>query len=176
MIVEKADLIRLMDACQKSAFRLETLPQYLVPDEEQDLADWRAGTLKPRTPEDDEWLAELQEITARGIRWYRVHILDFPLCDYSRFEVASYRETDAAGQETFLADRAEHAELADLHQDFWLLDDEIAVRMIYDEEGHYLHPERDDDVDKYRRIRDVALRCAEPLETFLKRRNPKLTP
>lgn len=174
--MEKAELIRLMDASQKSAFRLEQLPQYLVPAEDQDLADWRAGTLKTRTPENDAWLAELQEITTRGIRWYRVRVLDYPLCDYSRFELIGHRENDAAGQETLVADRAEHAELADLHQDFWLLDDEIAVRMIYDDEGHYLHPERDDDVDKYRRIRDVAVRCAEPLESFLKRRNPKLTP
>ena len=83
-------------------------------------------------------MAELQQTVARGIRWYRVHVLDFPLCEYSRFEINSYRDSQAVGQETFLADRAEHAELVDMHEDFWLMDDDAMVRMVYDDVGHFL--------------------------------------
>lgn len=170
------DLGRLMDSCRVSTFRLETLPQYLVPQEEERLAEWRAtGARTPRTPANDAWLAELHEIVARGIRWYRVRILDYPLHDYSRFELAGYRDTDAAGQETFVADRAEHAELGDMHDDFWLIDDEVGVCMIYDEDGHFLRPEMVADVASCRTMRDVAMQCAEPLERYLRRREPQLT-
>lgn len=174
--MDLTELERIADACTSSAFRLEALPQYLVPEEEERLAEWRKeGHRKQRTPENDAWLAELQGIVARGIRWYRVRILDYPLRDYSRFELAGYRDSDAAGQETFVADRAEHAELADLRDDFWLFDDGVAVRMIYDNEGHFLRAERAEDVAAYREIRDTAMRCSEPLENYLERRNPKLT-
>lgn len=170
------DLDRIVDECRVSAFRLEALPQYLVPEEEEAFAEWRAtGRKKRRTPANDAWLAELQEIVARGVRWYRVRILDYPLSDYSRFELDGYRDSDAAGQETFVADRAEHSELAEMHEEFWLYDDEIAVRMVYDDEGHFLRPEKAADIDACRAMRDIALRCSEPLESYLARREPKLT-
>jgi hypothetical protein len=57
-----------------------------------------------------------------------------------------------------------------LHEDFWLYDDEIAVRMVYDDEGHFLYPELIDDVQPYRDIRDTAVRHAEPLDEYLARK------
>ena len=171
------DLGRIMDNATKSAFRLETLPQYLVPQEEEEFTAWRDNRPWPtQTPENNAWLAELKQIVARGIRWYRVHILDFPLCDYSRFELAGYAESQAVGQETFIADRAEHPELVDMHEDFWLIDDETAVRMVYDDKGHFLRPEAVDDVRPYRTMRDIAMQSAEPLDDFIARRNPNLAP
>lgn len=171
------DLDRIMDRATRSCFRLETLPQYLVPQEDSEFTAWQSGNpLPPRTPENSEWLVELQGIIARGIRWYRVHILDYPLSDYSRFELGGYHESQAVGEETHIADRAEHPELVDMHEDFWLMDDEIAVRMVYDAEGYFLRPEPVDDVRPYLVMKDTALRCAEPLDDFIARRNPKLTP
>ncbi len=83
------DLEHLMDQVRESCFRLESLPQYLVPQEAAEFAAWRAGSPRPRrTPQNNAWLAELEQIVARGIRWYRVRILDHPLTDYSRFELA----------------------------------------------------------------------------------------
>jgi hypothetical protein len=79
------------------------------------------------------------------------------------------------GQETFLADRAEHPELADMHEDFWLMDDDVAIRMVYDDEGHFLHPEHIDDVKRYLTIRDTAMKYADPLNDFMAQRNVKLT-
>ncbi|MQA07622.1 MAG: hypothetical protein GEU98_03540 [Pseudonocardiaceae bacterium] len=72
-------------------------------------------------------------------------------------------------------DRHECAELADLREDFWLIDDEVAVRMIYDDYGHFLRPELVDDVVPYRRMRDVAMRCAEPLDEYLTRKHVRFT-
>ncbi|MFE0020705.1 DUF6879 family protein [Amycolatopsis sp. NPDC059021] len=170
------ELGEIMDRSTRSAFRLETLPQYLVPGEKAALAKWRAGEPRTlRTPENTPWLAEVQERAAQGYRRYRVHILDWPLSDYVRFEISSYLETDVFGIETYLVDRHEHEELQDLHEDFWLMDDEIAVRMVYDDEGHFLHPERTDDVGPYLKMRDTALRHAVPLNDYLAARDVKLT-
>ncbi len=170
------ELREIMGRASKSAFRLETLPQYLVPQEEAAFTAWRAGESRPpRTPENSMWLARLRDYVAGGMRWYRVHILDYPLSDYSRFELGGYLENQAVGEEIHIADRAEHAELEPLREDFWLIDDEFAVRMVYDDEGHFLHPESIDDVVPYLTIRETALRCAEPLDEFIARRKPQLS-
>ncbi|MGH3720805.1 MAG: DUF6879 family protein [Pseudonocardiaceae bacterium] len=169
------DLVRLIDNVKISAFRLETLPHYLVPQDAEEFTAWNAGQPRtPRTPKTHEYLAEIQRDVARGIRWYRVHILDQPLTAYLRFELCGYLANQAAGEEIYVLDRDTHPDLADLHEDFWLYDDKIPVRMVYDDEGHFLHPERIDHIEPYRQMRDTALRHAEPLTDYLARKN--LTP
>ncbi|MGH3829781.1 MAG: DUF6879 family protein [Pseudonocardiaceae bacterium] len=166
------DLRRISEDAEESAFRLETLPQYLVPQEAERFAIWNSGEPLPlRTPENSEWLARLQRDTANGFRWYRVHILDQPLTSYLRFELDSYSEGAAVGNEIYVADRDSHPELMELHEDFWLFDDEIAVRMIYDDEGRFLYPELVDDIESYMQVRDAALHHAEPLIDYLARKN-----
>ncbi|MGH3547887.1 MAG: DUF6879 family protein [Pseudonocardiaceae bacterium] len=169
------ELIRLIDNVQVSAFRLETLPQYLVVQEAEEFASWTAGYPRtPRTPDTHEYLAELRRDVGRGIRWYRVHILDQPLTAYLRFELCGYLANQEAGEEIYVVDRDTHPDLAGLHEDFWLYDEEIAVRMVYDRKGRFLHPEPVEDLESYRKMRDTALRHAEPLNDYLARKN--LTP
>ncbi|MGH3922720.1 MAG: DUF6879 family protein [Pseudonocardiaceae bacterium] len=169
------DLRRIGGAAKQSAFRLETLPQYLVPQEAEEFADWKAGKpMSQRTPENDEGLARIQRDAARGFRRYRVHILDQPLTDYLRFELYGYLDSVAVGSEIYVVDRDAHPDLADFHEDFWIFDDEIGVRMFYDDEGHFLYPELIDDLEPYREVRDTALRHAEPLTDYLARKG--LTP
>lgn len=169
------DLGRIGREAKESAFRLEALPQYLVPKEAERFAMWNAGKpIPPRTPENSELLARLQRDAARGFRRYRVHILDQPLTSYLRFELYLYLDSVAVGSEIYVIERDDHSDLTDLHEDFWLYDDEIAVRMIYDDEGHFLYPELIDDIDPYREMRDTALCHSESLTDYLARKN--LTP
>ncbi|MGQ0772833.1 MAG: DUF6879 family protein [Pseudonocardiales bacterium] len=166
------DLRRIGGAAKQSAFRLETFAQYLVPQEADDFSVWKAGQLiPPRTPENNELLARIQRDAARGLRRYRVHILDQPLTAYLRFELYSYLDSVAVGSEVYVVDRDTHPDLAELHEDFWPYEDEIAVRMIYGDEGHFLHPELIHDVEPYREMRDTALRHGEPLTDYLAPKN-----
>lgn len=165
------ELTRIAERSTRSAFRLETLPQYLVPQEEKEFAEWRAGVRELRTT---EWHTELREYTDRGYRWYRARILDYPLCEYSEFELFCYQGNQAAGEEIFVADRAWSPELNDLHEDFWIFDEEIAIRMIYDDEGHFLHPEAIDDIAPYLKTRDLALQHTVALNDYLQKREPGL--
>ncbi|MEO7194879.1 MAG: DUF6879 family protein [Pseudonocardiaceae bacterium] len=166
------DLVRLIENVQFSAFRIETLPQYLVPQEAEEFTSWKAGHERTlRTPETHKYLADFQRDVARGIRWYRVHILDQPLTAYLRFELCGYLANQAAGEEIYIVDRDRHSDLESLHEDFWLYDDEIAVRMAYDNDGHFLRPERANAIEGYRLMRDTAMRYAEPLNNYFSRKN-----
>jgi hypothetical protein len=170
------DLARLVERSERSAFRLETRPQYLVPQERDEFEQWRSGRPLPLpTPETSPWLARIQSSTARGYRWYRVHVLDDPLSDYLRYELWGYRANQTAGEEIYLAERAAHPSLGHLHEDFWLIDDNAAVRVIYDDKDRFVRLEGADDVEPYRAMRDLALHHAEPLDEYLARRQPRLT-
>jgi hypothetical protein len=171
--VDLTDVHRLTEQCT-DAFRLETLPQYLVPGEDERFSAWKRGGRLRRTLKNNEWLAELKGLTAAGERWWRVRILDYPLVPYSAYELFGYQDSATAGQETFVADRAWHADLADLHEDFWIYDSATVVRMVYDEEGHFLRPELRNNVQHYLDIRDCALRHAVPLSAYLEKREPDL--
>lgn len=174
--MEIADLARIVDGAEESAFRLETLSQYLVPQEEEEFTAWRSGQpVEMKTPETSSWLAHVADRVAHGIRWYRVHILDHPLSEYSRYEVWGYSANQSAGEEIYLADRAAHPDLQDLREDFWLVDNQIAVRMLYDDEGRFLRPELADDVAPCLAMRATALHNAETLDEYVVRRGLRHT-
>jgi hypothetical protein len=166
------ELDQIVRSSGVSAFRLETLPQYLTLSDQEaaEYEDWRAGRSRPLpTPETSPWLARVQSTTASGYRWYRVHVIDYPLSDYLRFELYGYQANASAGEDIYIADRAAHPDLDRLRQDFWLIDDETAVVMVYDGEGKFLRPEPAADAAPYRRMRDLALRHSEPLADYLGR-------
>ncbi len=89
-----------------------------------------------------------------------MHILDQPLTDYLRFELYSYLESVAVGSEIYVADRDTDPSLAELHEDFWIFDDEVGVRMYYDDEGHFLYPEVIEDLEPIGSC--ATRRCAMP--------------
>lgn len=164
----------ILGRAKKSRFRLETLPQYLVEAEVEGFAAWKAGKRIRRSVEESPFLTQIKETTAQGVRWSRARILDYPLCDYSEWELWGYRENQLAGENISVADRAWSADLADLHEDFWLVDDEVVVKMIYDDEGHFLRPELAEDVAPYLEMRDRSLRHAITLDEYLKKWEPSL--
>jgi hypothetical protein len=98
-----------------------------------------------------------------------VHVVRLPLTDYLRYELGTYAENQAAGEDVRIAVVNDHPELADLDRDFWLLDDELALLMDYDHDGRFLRmePIRDAVVLRdCRRKRDLAVARSVPLDEF----------
>jgi len=163
---------RLFEAFASSAFRLETLQAYAIPEEAGLVADFLAGKPLPDwTPENNEFMAQLAADTAAGKRWQRVHVIDLPLTDYLRYELAAYRCGAAAGEDIRILDRAEHAAFADVREDFWAFDLDDPTRaavavMRYDPDGRFLGVDRGEDLDRYRRLRDLAWAHAIPLGDY----------
>ncbi len=168
--MELQELDQIVRQSLVSAFRLETLPRYLTLTDQEaaEYGEWQAGRRAPLpTPETSSWLARIQSTVADGYRWYRVHIMDHPLSDYSQFELYGYQANARAGEDIYIADRHAHRDLDGLRQDFWLIDDEIAVVMHYDDDGRFLRPERAADASPYRQMRDTALHHAVTLADYL---------
>jgi hypothetical protein len=175
MTVELEDLERIGSRATDQ-FRLETLPQYLVPEEDEEFTAWRRGDRTLPTPDSSPWLAHIRDTTAAGVRWWRVRVLDYPLTEYSAYELHGYQANAAAGEDIFVADRAWHGDLASLNEDFWIFDHEVVVRMIYDEEGRFIRPELAAAADLARclDIRAVAVRHSISIAAYLRQIEPRL--
>lgn len=160
------DLMALFLGIRREAFRLEQHGQYTVDEEDELYAAWKAGRSIARTPDTSPWLRLITDHAAAGRRVYSVRVVDWPLSDYTRFELASYPDNVLAGQEVYVVDRGAHPDLAGLTEDFWLFDDRAAAVMRYDRDGRPLGPAAAD-VDSSRARRDLALAHARPLDQWL---------
>lgn len=141
----------ILDECfrefRSSAFRLETLPAYAVSGEAARIEAWRDGLARPeRSVRTSEYLREVAANVLAGRERMRVRILDHPLSEYCRYQMAGYIESAAAGEQTRIVVRNGGSEqfiqdLASVGNDFWFFDmgtdGERAVLLEYDVTGAF---------------------------------------
>ncbi|HZD00519.1 MAG TPA: hypothetical protein VFA46_10125 [Actinomycetes bacterium] len=159
------DLAWWLDNFERSAFRLETLPEYNVPQE----AEWleafkRDGSLPRLSPENDSWLKLVSSCGSQRKQLQRVRIVRHPLSDYLRFELALFQASVASGEEIRVT--TEHRFGCG---DFWLFDSHTVILLRYDTAGRFLETEQPEDSVPYCRIRDLALERSIPLGQYLAR-------
>lgn len=166
------------DRFTSDVFRLETLQNYAVSEEDARLFAFRNGTPRPeRSVRTEPWLARIAVTAVAGKNWQRVHVVDHPLSEYLRYELIGYVESQVAGEQIRIADRAADESLAKLSEDFWLFDadsdDAYAVLMRYDGAGHFVGFEHTEDLstlERCRAERDLALQHSVSLNTYLAER------
>jgi hypothetical protein len=162
--VSTVDLGQLFESFTVSAFRLETLPEYLVPQDVEWLRLFRQGS--PRPPERDSrpWLQTVRDANARGARMQRVRTVETPLTEYQRFQFSwGYPENMEAGEQISILD---HKPDGLLVVDFWLFDNTTAVVLEYDDQGRFLRPVVAETLAPYRQARDMALKSAVPFREY----------
>jgi hypothetical protein len=113
----------LYRSCRASAYRLEVLQHYVVPGDEERQRAFHAG--EPLPPPRQSKLGDLQLISGlrhAGRQIGRVHVVTRPLADYVRYELATYVENEAAGEDVRIAESAPQSPLAKLTTDFAIFD------------------------------------------------------
>ncbi|MGD9526402.1 MAG: DUF6879 family protein [Dehalococcoidia bacterium] len=174
------DLDQLYRSFQRYAWKLEVRDTYAIPGEDDDFDDFLAGRpVTPRTPDDDEWLANVRSKVDEGKSFGRVRLLGWPITPYSRFELTCYpQENIPAGEEVRILDRRWLAPDDEQwsHQDFWLFDDRIAVLQHYDDDGRFLGVSAAPDVIPYLAIRQRATELSVPFDAFVQVPAPREAP
>jgi hypothetical protein len=154
----------------RTLFRLETLDEYDVGSNGDDLARYLAGEPGPDMARKGPWMDQIRSEVARGLHTYRVHVVRAPLSEYEMFEFEwGFRYNAMAGEHIGILDLTEKPEpLALVHEDFWLLGEDRAVRMHYDLGGRFLGAEiaPKSDVPRYRAAKDAALQAAVPFADY----------
>ena len=153
----------------RSAFRLETLDRYDVGSDGDDFARYLRGEPGPTPERKKPWLDRLRRERQAGILNHRVHVLSTPLTDYLRYECEWGYLPNAEFEDIRVLDLAERTRPDGLvDHDFWLVDDQHAIRMHYDPGGRFLGAEPLDhnQAARYQRARDAAVAAAEPFVTW----------
>jgi hypothetical protein len=133
------DLAALLQNFRRSAFRLETLEHYIVPQEAEWFTAWRrTGRLPELTPENDSWLRMVLDHTRAGRVMQRVRVVSTPLTDYERFELALFPPSLEAGEDIRVISRSVFRSILRVTEDFWLFDSQTAVMLRYDSAGRFL--------------------------------------
>lgn len=167
-----ADYWALFDGFEHTAFRLETLQDY-VADEDEPLRRFLAGEAPPHDPAKDRWVARIRAAQASGKLMQRVHIVTEPLTDYLRYELAwSYAPNVAAGEDIRILPVAAGEWPPGLPtHDYWLFDSRTLLRMEYDADGNYLAAVLVDDSAEIAAAcawRDCALSAATPYTDYMR--------
>lgn len=164
----------LFDRFRRSAFRLETLPAYLVDEEAARIAAFKAGEARPeRSVRTNPWLARIAWTTvADGKDWRRIRVLDDPLTDYQQYQLPGYLESQACGDQVRIIGRDDIPG----ESDYWLFDASdsgdgaSAVILSYDPAGRFLGFDPVPAPGEVARLSAFALRCweyARPLNHYL---------
>ncbi|MFI5872234.1 DUF6879 family protein [Streptomyces sp. NPDC051445] len=118
------------------AWRLETLPQYLVPQESAEIEAFRAGKRIDPHAYTSSYTEDLKRLRKEGKRKGRVHILTQPLSEYLRFEFSRYYAPHAlSGEDIRILDVTGRENPLRGVQDFWIFDRSTVVLMHYQEDG-----------------------------------------
>ncbi|MGH3815841.1 MAG: DUF6879 family protein, partial [Pseudonocardiaceae bacterium] len=140
--------------------RLETRQSYATDDEAAAFSDWRERRHVPDAadPLIAGWTGLVRVRVEGGAVMRRVHVVSHPMTDYVRFELALQQAHSVpAGEQVRVVDAGLHPELARA-DDFWLLDDRVGVRLVYDDAGELTQLRRmtTGEVDTARCVRDAA--------------------
>jgi uncharacterized protein DUF6879 len=154
------DLMCMLRAFTTSAFRLEARQSYASDEEAAAFAAWQEHGRIPDAvdPLIAAWTGIVCARIEGGAVMRRVHVVSHPMTDYVRFELALQRAHSVpAGEQVRVVDADLHPDLARA-DDFWLLDDRVGVRLIYDDAGQLIRLERmtTGEVEEARSVRDAA--------------------
>ncbi|MEU8913582.1 DUF6879 family protein [Streptomyces nigrescens] len=121
---------------RSEAWRLETLSQYLVPQEAEEIKGFRDGKrIDPETFSCD-YTERLRRQRREGRRQGRVHVVTRPLSEYLEFEFSRYYQPHIrAGEHIRILDVTNRENPLPGVQDFWMFDQSTVVLMRYEPDG-----------------------------------------
>ncbi|MDW4911040.1 hypothetical protein RB628_38445 [Streptomyces sp. ADMS] len=155
---------------QSEAWRLETLPQYLVPQESEELEAFRSGKRIDPHSYSSAYTEDLKRLQSEGKHKGRVHVLAQPLSEYLRFEFSRYYAPHAlAGEEIRILDVTDRENPLSEVRDFWLFDRSTVVLMNYEEDGTQVNRElHDGDPTPFIEYQRIAVAESVPFLEYVK--------
>ena len=154
----------------REAWRLETLPQYLMPQEKEEFAAYRAGARIAPEKVTNEYTERLRRQAAEGRTQGRVHVVTRPLSEYLRFEFHHYYKAHTmAGEQIRILDVTDKPNPLTGVQDFWMFDQFEVVLMNYHPDGRQISREvHDGDPESFVEYQRIAVSESIPFEEYVK--------
>ncbi|WP_405916275.1 DUF6879 family protein [Streptomyces sp. NBC_00728] len=155
---------------QSEAWRLEAMPQYLMPQEAEEFAAFRSGARVDPLTVSSAYTDRLRRQAAEGRSQGRVHVVTRPLSDYLRFEFHRYYAPHAqAGEQIRILDVTDRQNPLAGVQDFWIFDHAEVVLMNYHSDGRQISREVfEGDVSPFIEYQRIAVAESVPFEEYVK--------
>ncbi|MEW1824973.1 DUF6879 family protein [Streptomyces sp. NPDC088196] len=160
---------RFRDFTQE-AWRLEAMPQYLMPQEAEELQAFRDGVRNDPHAVTNEYTERLRQQVTEGRTQGRVHIVTRPLSEYLLFEFSQYYAPHSlAGEQIRILDVTDRPNPLEGVQDFWMFDRTEVVLMNYHPDGRQISREvHDGDVAAFVEYQRIAVGESVPFEEYVK--------
>ncbi|MGW0734283.1 DUF6879 family protein [Streptomyces sp. NPDC002851] len=169
MLLDGDEWRRRFTEIKHEAWRLETLPQYLVPQEVAEFAAFREGQ-PPLTPYTaSSYTERVSRQRVEGKYNGRVHIVTQPLSEYLRFEFTRYYAVHVrAGDDIRILDVTDRPNPLQGVQDFWMFDRTEVVLMNYEQDGTQINREVfEGDVSPFIEYQRIAMAASMPFEEYV---------
>lgn len=170
MLLAGDDWAARFEQFQQEAWRLETLPQYLMPQEEEEFAAFSGGARIDPRKVSNEYTERLRRQVAEGRSQGRVHIVTRPLSEYLRFEFSQYYLPHSiAGERIRILDVTGRENPLEGVPDFWIFDNTEVVLMNYHSDGRQINREvYEGDIAPFTEYRQIAIAESVPFEEYVK--------
>ncbi|MFE8939933.1 DUF6879 family protein [Streptomyces sp. NPDC007872] len=169
MLLDGDEWAARFETFQREAWRLETLPEYRVPQEAEEIAAFLAGERIDPHAYSNEYTDDLKRVRREGRSKGRVHIVTRPLSDYLRYEFMYYQPHAWAGEDIRILDVTDRANPLEGVQDFWMFDRSEVVLMNYGPDGTQINREiHEGDVSPFLEYQRIALTESVPFEEYVK--------
>lgn len=169
MLLDGEEWAAKFENFQSEAWRLETLPEYRVPQEEEEIRQFLAGERIDPHAYSNEYTDDLKRVRAEGKSKGRVHIVTRPLSDYLRYEFMYYQPHVWAGEDIRIMDVTDRENPLAGVQDFWMFDKSEVVLMHYAADGTQTSREvHEGDASPFIEYQRIALAESVPFEEYVK--------
>ncbi|MGY0024010.1 DUF6879 family protein [Streptomyces sp. YJ-C3] len=169
MLLDGDEWAARFDSFQHEAWRLETLPEYRVPQETEEIEAFLAGERLDPHAYSNEYTDDLKRLRQEGRSKGRVHIVTRPLSDYLRYEFMYYRPHAWAGEDIRILDVTDRPNPLAGIQDFWMFDRSEIVLMNYESDGTQINREVfEGDIAPFLEYQRIALAESVPFEEYVK--------
>ena len=129
---------KYFESFKKYAFRLELLQEYDVEYEKSDFENFKK-TGQVNNDDLVDWHKIIVNAKNRGAVMSRVHVVNKPLSTYLKYEIEGYKANSNIGEKILFLDKNDFDTIDTfIGFDYWLFDDDIVLKMIYDERGKFL--------------------------------------
>jgi len=124
---------------ERLVFRLESLPAYLIEEEQPAFEAWRRGESVEWPRDVLDFVAATHDDIARGVEHIRIRVLPDPPTEYFKFECTFYPLLVSAGVSLLgIAEQRFRELVGGRVGDFYFFDSDRVVELLYDEHGRWL--------------------------------------
>ena len=133
------ELFKYIDKSSESVFRYEGLQDYSAEDGQESVREFMKSGKLPFVSSESKWWQDIKLKNQQGIKTCRVRMVEEPLTDYTKMELALHVQSASfSGEDIRILEKDKFLSINPKLKDFYMVDDKYLFTMKYGPNGKYL--------------------------------------